>query len=192
MKIKSTLVITSMMLLSFSIQAEAIKTLSSDASASEMEALIFGAASPEFTETKKTGKTRSFSFTKKSETDKGRVDTGALNSGGKISLPIQFGSNSANILPNSKEFVDKIGTMLTSGDASRKLVVEGHTDSAGSNRHNKQLSEQRAQAVKDYLVTNYQISSSRLIVNGKGEAEPLPNLTAMDPANRRVQFYAAP
>ncbi len=188
MKIKSTLTIVGMVLLSLSVQAEEIKTLSDGASAAEMEAIIFG--NPAETETKKSGKTRSFSFTKKPKTDV--ADTSAINSGGKISLPIQFGSNSANILPNSKEFVDKIGKMLANGDASRKLVVEGHTDAAGSNTHNKQLSEQRAQAVKDYLVSNYQISSSRLIVNGKGEAEPLPNLTATDPANRRVQFYAAP
>ncbi|MCK5897636.1 MAG: OmpA family protein [Methylococcales bacterium] len=187
MKIKSTLTIVGMVLLSLSVQAEDIKTLSDGASAAEMEAIIFGGSA---TETKKSGKTRSFSFTKKPKTDV--ADTSAISSGGKISLPIQFGSNSANILPNSKEFVDKIGKMLASGDASRKLVVEGHTDAAGSNTHNKELSEQRAQAVKDYLVSNYQISSSRLIVNGKGEAEPLPNLTATDPANRRVQFYAAP
>ena len=188
MKIKSTITAFSIVLLSLSVHAEDIKTLSNGASAAEMEAIIFG--SPAVSETKKPGKTRSFSFTKKPKSDE--PDSGAINSGGKISLPIKFGSNSASILPNSKEFVDKIGKMLANGDVNRKLVVEGHTDSAGSDGHNKQLSEQRAQAVKDYLVSNYQISSSRLIVNGKGEAEPLPNLTATDPANRRVQFYAAP
>lgn len=62
------------------------------------------------------------------------------------------------------EFVEKVG------DASVK--VTGHTDSVGNARYNQKLSERRANAVKDYLVSKG-ISADRITAEGAGEASPI-------------------
>ncbi len=67
-----------------------------------------------------------------------------------------------------------------------KVRVEGHTDAAGGADYNRTLSERRALSVGEYLV-KVGIEPSRLILIGKGMAEPLTS-NRYDPANRRVQF----
>jgi len=70
-----------------------------------------------------------------------------------------------------------------------KLSVEGHTDSDGDDSFNQDLSERRAQAVVDQLVT-LGIEGSRLSSVGWGERQPAgPNITSEGKAaNRRVEF----
>jgi outer membrane protein OmpA-like peptidoglycan-associated protein len=64
------------------------------------------------------------------------------------------------------------------------ILVEGHTDSKGSESYNQQLSERRAQAVRDALV-NRGVDSHRLRVIGYGESQPISSDDAM---NRRVEL----
>ncbi|MFH4965963.1 OmpA family protein [Gaetbulibacter sp. M235] len=73
-----------------------------------------------------------------------------------------------------------------------KFTVEGHTDSVGSDATNQKLSEARAGAVKDYLVTNG-IDASRLSSIGYGESKPIDtNATSKGKANnRRVEINLA-
>ena len=68
------------------------------------------------------------------------------------------------------------------------FVIEGHTDSTGSNALNQQLSEKRANAVKDYLVENG-VNASRLTTVGYSETRPISdNATAKGRSeNRRVE-----
>ena len=71
-----------------------------------------------------------------------------------------------------------------------RIIVEGHTDSTGSDAHNQQLSENRAASVADYLI-DQGVSSSKIIVYGFGEARPK---TSNDTAegrqlNRRVEIH---
>lgn len=109
-----------------------------------------------------------------------------------VGLPIQFAYNSTEILEHSKPFLNEIGKMMGLADYSNeKLVIEGHTDAIGSEGYNQHLSERRAAAVKNYLAANYQISSNRLFVSGKGESSPLEGKNPFDATNRRVQFYKA-
>lgn len=109
-----------------------------------------------------------------------------------IGLPIQFSYNSAKILEKSVPFLNEVGKMMNLENYHKeKLLIEGHTDSSGSARYNKVLSEKRAQAVKSYLVDNYQIPSENLFVSGRGEETPLPNTAPNAANNRRVQFYKA-
>lgn len=71
-----------------------------------------------------------------------------------------------------------------------ELVVEGHTDSVGTDAYNQKLSQRRANAVKDYLVNKGGISPARLAAAGYGESKPVTsNATAEGRAkNRRVEL----
>jgi outer membrane protein OmpA-like peptidoglycan-associated protein len=68
-------------------------------------------------------------------------------------------------------------------------VVEGHTDSVGTDAYNQGLSERRANAVRDVLVNQYGVSGSRVNAVGYGESRPVAdNSTAEGRAiNRRVE-----
>jgi outer membrane protein OmpA-like peptidoglycan-associated protein len=69
------------------------------------------------------------------------------------------------------------------------IIVEGHTDSSGSDAYNMELSKNRAQAVTDYLSSNG-ISASRIETNWFGEDQPKhDNSTAEGRSkNRRVEL----
>jgi len=70
-----------------------------------------------------------------------------------------------------------------------KVVVEGHTDSTGTAEKNQQLSEKRAQAVRDFLV-NAGVPADRVTAVGRGEDQPIAtNKTAAGrQQNRRVEL----
>jgi outer membrane protein OmpA-like peptidoglycan-associated protein len=69
-------------------------------------------------------------------------------------------------------------------------MIIGHTDSDGAAAHNMELSEKRAEAVKNYLMTHFSIDGARLQSDGKGATQPVaPNTTPAGKAkNRRVEF----
>lgn len=73
------------------------------------------------------------------------------------------------------------------------VVIIGHTDDSGSLQTNMQLSEQRAEAVKNYLLSQ-QLDARRIETHGEGPNYPLlPNSTAANrAANRRVEILLAP
>jgi OOP family OmpA-OmpF porin len=68
-------------------------------------------------------------------------------------------------------------------------VIEGHTDSVGSAVLNKQLSQQRAEAVREYLIKNYNIDPNRIKAVGYGSERPVAdNATAEGrQMNRRIE-----
>jgi outer membrane protein OmpA-like peptidoglycan-associated protein len=72
---------------------------------------------------------------------------------------------------------------------TRHVEVQGHTDNSGTPEHNKTLSEQRAEAVRLWLV-QHGVVADRLIARGYGQEKPLvPNTSAANRGrNRRVQF----
>lgn len=70
----------------------------------------------------------------------------------------------------------------------KKLTVEGHTDSIGSEEYNMELSVRRANSVKDYLVETHDINPDRLEANGAGESKLIDPLNPKAALNRRVQF----
>ncbi|MCK8096403.1 OmpA family protein [Pseudoalteromonas sp. 1CM17D] len=73
------------------------------------------------------------------------------------------------------------------------LSVEGHTDSTGKDSYNMNLSRERAQSVKNYLV-NQQIMAARISTTGYGETRPIAtNDSAKGRAqNRRVEIQIVP
>ena len=70
------------------------------------------------------------------------------------------------------------------------LRIECHTDSRGSAKYNKKISEERAKAVRDFLVEQ-KVKSDRLIPVGYGEERPIESHTTEEGrfANRRVEFH---
>jgi outer membrane protein OmpA-like peptidoglycan-associated protein len=106
-----------------------------------------------------------------------------------IRQQIQFALDSAVILPESNGLMTEIADTLIKNPRIARIEVQGHTDNTGTNEHNMILSEQRANAVRDWL-TSHGVGPDRLVARGYGQDKPLvPNVTpAMKAKNRRVQF----
>jgi len=102
---------------------------------------------------------------------------------------INFATGSAAIDPSSASTLSQIGQMLQQ-HPDLKLEIDGHTDNVGSAASNMTLSDQRAAAVKQYLVSNFQVDPSRLASKGFGATKPIaPNTTEDGRAqNRRVDL----
>ena len=105
-----------------------------------------------------------------------------------LSGSVLFKSNSAALLPEAQNRLQQVAQALNESKGA-PLVIEGHTDSQGSDTFNKDLSEKRAQAVKDFLVkAGY--DSSLIQVQGLGEADPVADNTSAEGRanNRRVEI----
>jgi outer membrane protein OmpA-like peptidoglycan-associated protein len=102
---------------------------------------------------------------------------------------IFFASNSAQLRPESTPTLKDIGKMLTKHEDLR-ISIEGHTDSSGDEAHNRQLSEQRAESVKRYLMETYGIAANRLETAGYGESQPVADNESPEGRqnNRRVEL----
>jgi len=105
-----------------------------------------------------------------------------------IDLEITFDYNSANISQKSLPSVQALGRALSSPDLKGStFIVAGHTDAAGGEAYNQDLSERRADSIKRYLVEKYSIAGPDLVTVGYGKSKPKDAASPMDPANRRVQ-----
>jgi outer membrane protein OmpA-like peptidoglycan-associated protein len=102
---------------------------------------------------------------------------------------IQFETGSAKIKPASFSEIDQIVAIMNQYTFT-KFDIEGHTDNTGKAETNKTLSQQRADAVRDYIAGKG-ISTDRLQSIGYGPDRPLaPNTTAAGRAsNRRVEIH---
>ena len=106
-----------------------------------------------------------------------------------IKKKIHFATGTAEIKEDSSQILDSLVDVLLNYLNITKVEIQGHTDNRGSLASNMQLSESRANAVRDYLVRNG-IKASRLIGKGYGPTRPKrPNITKRNRAmNRRVEF----
>jgi outer membrane protein OmpA-like peptidoglycan-associated protein len=106
----------------------------------------------------------------------------------KIDLEINFDYNSAEISARSLSSVQALGKALTNPDLKGStFVVAGHTDAAGGESYNQDLSERRADAIKRYLIDKYGIAGSDLVTVGYGKSKLKDPANPMADANRRVQ-----
>jgi outer membrane protein OmpA-like peptidoglycan-associated protein len=121
---------------------------------------------------------------------------GVLNTGGAVvsgppnaaDITVNFEYNSSILQNDARINLDKLGAALSSAKlAGKKFRIGGHTDSSGNPRYNQVLSERRAKAVRDYLITRFAIPASDLTAEGYGSSRPaLPN-EPENAANRRVE-----
>ncbi|HEY4365638.1 MAG TPA: OmpA family protein [Steroidobacteraceae bacterium] len=115
------------------------------------------------------------------------VDAFGCTRKGSITLEgVTFELNSAKLTAESRTILDGVGADLKKHPRLR-IELQGHTDSSGADQHNLTLSQQRADAVRTYLMEQG-VPSSELVARGYGEAKPIDsNATSEGRAhNRRV------
>jgi outer membrane protein OmpA-like peptidoglycan-associated protein len=102
---------------------------------------------------------------------------------------VLFVTNKAELLPIAKDKLNEVAKALKEMDDDKLASIEGFTDSRGSDDKNMKLSQDRANAVKDYLISQG-VSAEKLRAVGRGEANPIAsNDTAEGRANnRRVEI----
>jgi outer membrane protein OmpA-like peptidoglycan-associated protein len=112
-----------------------------------------------------------------------------MSDGRFVTHGILFDTGSDRLKPESGAVLKSIAAGLQA-NASLKWKIEGHTDSTGDAALNLDLSKRRAAAVKQVLVSEFQIDAARLTTDGLGATKPLePNDTPQGRAqNRRVEF----
>ncbi|MEO6839885.1 MAG: OmpA family protein [Bradyrhizobium sp.] len=106
----------------------------------------------------------------------------------QIDLEINFDYDSADISKASLPNVQALGRALSDpGLKDSTFVVAGHTDAAGSDHYNQDLSERRADSIRRYLVEKFDIPAGNLVTVGYGKTKPKDSNAPMDAINRRVQ-----
>jgi outer membrane protein OmpA-like peptidoglycan-associated protein len=101
---------------------------------------------------------------------------------------ILFDSGSEKLKPEAKRNIEELARVLKKYDDTN-IIIEGHTDAAGSEEYNQRLSERRADAVADYAA-RFGVDSRRFSVTGFGESKPVAVNSTEDGKrqNRRVEI----
>ena len=109
-----------------------------------------------------------------------------VHCGGAISAQVTFATGSADLDAADMKMFDAIAPCLGNG----KYEVGGHTDSTAGDDVNIPLSQRRAEAVRNYLVTKAGVPAANLTAVGYGSANPVAdNATEEGKArNRRIEF----
>jgi len=102
---------------------------------------------------------------------------------------IHFETDSAVIKGDSTGILTELADAFARNPGIKKVEIQGHTDNTGTAEHNMDLSQRRANAVRDWLVA-HGVEPGRLEAKGYGQTRPVaPNVTERNRArNRRVQF----
>jgi outer membrane protein OmpA-like peptidoglycan-associated protein len=104
---------------------------------------------------------------------------------------VLFDTGSAVLKPGAREKLARVAGILLS-HPELKLQVEGHTDSVGGAEYNQHLSENRAESVRTYLVSQG-IASNAVATSGLGDSQPVASndTAAGRQQNRRVELIVA-
>lgn len=104
-----------------------------------------------------------------------------------IELKVEFDFDKAEIKSVYNEHLQKVANFLITYPEAA-AVIDGHTDSTGTEEYNLKLSQKRAENVKQYLINNFSVNQSRLTSEGFGESKPVADNKTKDgrQKNRRV------
>jgi len=102
---------------------------------------------------------------------------------------VLFVTGKSELAPLAQQKLTEVAKALNDIDPSKRIVVEGHTDSRGSDEDNLALSQRRATTVRDYLVSQG-VAEDRITAVGRGETQPLASndTTEGRANNRRVEI----
>jgi len=111
----------------------------------------------------------------------------AIMDKGRQTLDVEFDYNKSIIKQGYYKDIDDLANVMKNYP-ELKVVIEGHTDNLGSAAYNKKLSQQRAEAVKKYLVERG-IDANRIKAQGFGEERPIASNDTEEgrQKNRRVE-----
>ena len=106
-----------------------------------------------------------------------------------ITQRIHFEFNRYNVRSVSNTILDDVVMVLERNPQIKKVQIEGHTDSVGSDKYNEKLSQKRAENVRAYLISKG-ISADRLVALGVGESRPVASNDDVEGRahNRRTEF----
>lgn len=107
----------------------------------------------------------------------------------RLSAEVLFDFDKDLIRPGAQDDLHRISKYLKGRDF-RKVIIEGHTDSMGSDEYNENLSQRRAARVKAWLIENYNFEPQKFEAVGKGEKVPVASNETDEgrQQNRRVEF----
>jgi outer membrane protein OmpA-like peptidoglycan-associated protein len=99
-----------------------------------------------------------------------------------------FAVDSETVQEGAHDTLAKVAELISVYD-DRKVLIVGHTDAVGDAAYNKQLSERRAELVKQFFVDNFEVEEDRLSTRGLGEERPITSDATQEGrrANRRVE-----
>jgi outer membrane protein OmpA-like peptidoglycan-associated protein len=99
-----------------------------------------------------------------------------------------FAVDSEAVQETAHDTLTKVAELISVYD-DRKVLIVGHTDAVGDAAYNKQLSERRAELVKQFFIDNFEVEEDRLSTQGFGEERPIASDATREGrrANRRVE-----
>jgi OOP family OmpA-OmpF porin len=108
----------------------------------------------------------------------------------KLTLHINFAFDKADIKPEFKPDLDQAAAFIKRNTEVPYILIAGHTDHTGTVEYNQELSEKRAQNVRQYLIDNYGIDPDRLGARGYGKSQPIASNQTEEGRyeNRRVEI----
>jgi outer membrane protein OmpA-like peptidoglycan-associated protein len=107
---------------------------------------------------------------------------------GLVDLQMTFANASWTLSSSDKVTANTLTQVLMEpANASKVVEIGGHTNSVGGEAYNQDLSQKRAEAVRDYLVANG-VPADRLKTVGYGSGQPVPGTDPAAPENRRVML----
>ena len=114
-------------------------------------------------------------------------DGGGASAGRFVLKGVQFETGKATLTPDSYARLDSVLEFMTHKKSAR-IEISGHTDNVGNPRRNKALSEKRARACRDYLVSKG-IAADRIKTVGYGDERPIASndTEAGRQQNRRIE-----
>ena len=109
----------------------------------------------------------------------------------RLAVDIQFDQDTAIIRPESYRALGRIAdTLLNPALLPYRFLIVGHTESGGRRDHNLIVSQRRADAIRDVLVTTFKISPKRLQTLGLGEEQLRDAARPPSATNRRIQVVS--
>lgn len=108
----------------------------------------------------------------------------------KLTLHVNFDHDKAEIKPDFKAELESAAAYIQTNSNVPYILIAGHTDHDGTVEYNQKLSEDRANAVRDYLIKNHGIDPERLFIKGFGKLQPVADNATKQGRylNRRVEI----
>jgi outer membrane protein OmpA-like peptidoglycan-associated protein len=103
---------------------------------------------------------------------------------------VEFATGKAELVGNSTSLLDEVVKVMTDHPEITKIRIEGHTDNTSTKSFNQRLSDERAAAVRAYLISKG-IKADRMVSKGFGQDKPIADNTTDEgrAANRRVEIH---